>query len=294
MERFKYTALALFTVLLWGISLPVTTILLENGFSPNLITFTRFAVASLIMSIFYRKSRAEKIMVTDRKYFYFMGLGGTTLFFFFENTALKYTTVSNTALITATIPLFTLLAAAFFYRKKILWQNLLGIPLGLFGTALLFYEDLQNSGLHLKGDLLVLGSVMMWLLYSFSYHKVMHRYSPVTVVYRTFLYGCYFSVLLLFFEFGAFSAVRINLSVITAILFLALLCSFLGYYLWTLALKNIGVKATSNLILLIPVVSVGVSIGFLKEPLTIKILFAGCSIIASSWLTSISRKESYF
>ncbi len=294
MEKLKYLLMALLTIVLWGASLPVTTILLEHGFSPNLITFTRFSAASLIMFIFFRKRLTEKIAAIDRKYFYFMGLGGTTLFFFFENSALKFTTVTNTALITATIPLFTLLTAAIFYNKKILWQNLIGLPLGLAGTVLLFVEDLQQSEINLKGDLLVLGSVVMWILYSFSYRKVMDRYSPVTVVFHTFLYGCCFAAPLLLLDIGSFSGIRFNSSVLSAILFLAVLCSFLGYYLWTLALKNIGVKATSNFILLMPVVSVGVSIVFLSEPFTLKIFVAGCSIIASSWLTSISRKESYF
>jgi len=294
MKRLIYLLLALFTIILWGISLPVITILLGKGFSPNLITFLRFALAAFVMFIAFRRKLSPMIVSSDRKYFYFMGLGGITLFFLFENTALKYTSVSNTALITATIPLFTLLAAAMFYRKKILWQNMIGIPLGLAGTALLFIEDLQRSGIHIKGDLLVIGSVFMWILYSFSYRKIMDKYSPITVVYKTFLYGSLFALPLLILDIGTFSEITVDLKSVSAILYLALLCSALGYFLWTLSLKNVGVKTTSNLILLLPVVSVSVSVLFLSEQLTLKLVVAGIAIIFSSWLTSISHKENYF
>ena len=292
--KFRYLFLALITVIFWGISLPATTVLLQNGFTPNLITFLRFLVAAILLHLIIRKREIRPIAKEDRFHFYLMGLSGTTLFFFFENTALKFTTVSNTALITATIPLFTLVVAAVFYQKKILWQNLIGIPLGLAGTALLFYKDLQVSSLHLKGDLLIIGSVTMWVIYSFSYRLVSEKYDSLAIVYRTFIYGCLFSVPLLLFEIGQFYSINLNLSVLISLLFLAVLCTFLGYYFWNLALKNIGVKVTSNLILLIPVVSIACGVLFMKEAFSIPLLIASGFIILSAYLTSISRQDSHF
>ncbi|MDO9576696.1 MAG: DMT family transporter [Candidatus Cloacimonadales bacterium] len=292
--KFRYLFLAFITVIFWGISLPVTTVLLQNGFTPNLITFLRFLIATFLLYLVIRKRKMRSIAKEDRAHFYLLGLAGTTLFFFFENTALKFTTVSNTALITATIPLFTLIVAAIFYQKKILWQNLIGIPLGLAGTVLLFYKDLQASSLHLKGDLLVVGSVTMWILYSFTYRKVEGKYDSLTIIYRTFIYGCLFSLPLLIFEFNRFRSININFSVLISLLFLAVFCTFLGYYFWTLAFKNIGVKVTSNLILLIPVVSIAAGVLFLKEIFTIPMLLASGFIICSVYLTSISHRGGYF
>lgn len=292
--KYKYLFLAFVTVVIWGISLPVTTLLLQNGFTPNLITLLRFLIATFLLYLVIRKRKIRPLAKADRIHFYLMGLSGTTLFFFFENTALKFTTVSNTALITATIPLFTLIAAAILYQKKILWQNLIGIPLGLAGTALLFYKDLQSSSLHLKGDLLVIGSVVMWILYSFTYRKVADKYDSLTIVYRTFVFGCLFSAPLLFLEIGQFSSINLNFSVLISLLFLAVFCTFLGYYFWTLALKNIGIKATSNLILLIPVVSIACGVLFLKEAFSVQMLIASGFIIFSAYLTSISHQDSHF
>jgi len=292
--KLRYLLLALFTVVIWGVSLPVTTILLNNGFTANNITFFRFLIATVIMHLSLGDRRKQKVDPKDRINFILMGICGTTLFFYFENTALKFTSVSNTALITATIPLFTLITAAVIYRKKILWQNYIGIPLGLIGTALLFYKDIINSNLHLKGDLFVFGSVLMWVAYSFIYRKVSNKYKPIFIVYKTFIYGCLFTIPLLVFEYREFSSININLPVVLALFYLSILSSLLGYYFWILAINNIGIKATVNLILLLPIVSVSAGILFLSEPLNATLFLAMSAIIASSYLTSISKKESYF
>ncbi len=292
--KLKYLLLALFTIVIWGVSLPVTTILLVNGFTANNITFFRFLLATITLHIFLGNRTKQKVGLKDRIDFIIMGLTGTTLFFYFENTALKYTSVANTALITATIPLFTLVAAAVIYKKKILWQNYIGIPLGLFGTTLLFYKDIINSSIHLKGDLFVFGSVLMWIIYSFIYRKVSTDYKPIFIVYKTFVYGCIFTIPLLIFEYRELSSININLQVVLALFYLSILSSLLGYYFWILAINKIGIKATVNLILLLPVVSVLAGVLFLSETLNSIILLAMTAIILSSYLTSISKKESYF
>ncbi|MBT5419322.1 MAG: EamA family transporter, partial [Candidatus Cloacimonetes bacterium] len=91
--KIKYLLLALFTIIIWGVSLPVTTILLNNGFTANNITFFRFFIAMIIMYLFLGEKRKQKVDRKDRFLFMILGLSGTTLFFYFENTALKYTSV---------------------------------------------------------------------------------------------------------------------------------------------------------------------------------------------------------
>lgn len=218
--KIKYILLALFTIVIWGVSLPVTKVLLNHGFTANNITFFRFFIAALILHLFLGEERKQKVELKDRFNFIIIGLSGTTLFFFFENTALKFTSVSNTALITATIPLFTLITAAVIYRKKILWQNYIGIPLGLIGTALLFYKDITGSNVHLKGDLFVFGSVFMWIIYSFFYRKISTKYKPLFIVYKTFVYGFLFTIPLLILEFRELSSITINYRVIAVFFYL--------------------------------------------------------------------------
>ncbi|MBN1326322.1 MAG: DMT family transporter, partial [Candidatus Cloacimonetes bacterium] len=229
------------TIIFWGVSLVSTKILLENNFSPNLITFLRFLLATSFMLLFLNKQIQGKILHGDHRYFLAMGLGGTAFFYFFENTGLKYTTVANTALITATIPLFTLLAARVIYAKKLSWQNLLGIIAGLSGTFLLFSKDLLHSRIYLKGDLFIFGSVVMWVIYSFCLRKVINRYSNAFIVHRTFIYGLIVLLPIVLLENRSWQNISLDWTAFGHLIFLSVFCSFLGYYFWNQAIHRLGV-----------------------------------------------------
>ena len=253
----------------------------------------RFFIAYLIIKSFQWK-RKEKIEIHDWKYLIIMALGGITLFYYFESEGLRFTTVTNTSLITATIPLFTLLAAAIFFKKKLLWQNAIGIPLGILGTVFLFYKDILHSSLHLKGDLLVFGSVIMWLFYSFSYRKVMDKYSSKTITEIIFMIGVISIIPILFFERKVFFEANWNLQVFFSLVFLAVVCSYLAYYFWNIAIRNIGIKITSNLILFIPIVSISAGIIVFSEPFSIHLVWSTMFIIVGAYLSSISAPEHHF
>ena len=292
--KYKYHLLAFSAVFFWGISLLSTRILLDSGFTPNNITFFRFLIAGSLIFFFRKNKKKTRIEKKDRKYFYLTALCGVTLFYYFENTGLKFTTVSNTALITATIPLFTLLIAFSLLRKKMVWQNLIGIPLGLGGTFILFYKDILDSGIHLKGDIFVFGSVIMWTIYSFVYKKIMHKYNVIFFTYKVFLYGVIFLIPFMVFEYKSFINIKFNVSAGLHLLFLSVLCSCLGYYFWNLAVKNIGIKVIANLILLIPIVSITCGIIFLNEPFSINLIISTVLIMLGAFLTSISDEKNRF
>jgi len=280
------------TILFWGISFISTRILLDNHFSPNIITFLRFAIATILFHFFQK--RKQKIENSDRKHFIIMAISGISMFYFFENSAVKYTTIANTTLAIATVPLFMLLTAHFIFKKKLCWQNFIGIPLGLFGTFLLFRQDILSSGIHLKGDLLALGASFLWVIYSFAFKKVMQKYDTLFITAKTIFYGVIFLIPVILFEHKSFLMIRWNLISIVHLVFLAVFCSFLAYLFWNLAIKKIGIKITSNFILIIPVFSIIFSHIFLNEPFSKNIILVSILIILGAYFTSISDENNKF
>jgi drug/metabolite transporter (DMT)-like permease len=291
--KIKYHLLALSAILFWGISLVATKTILLNGFTPNFITFVRFAIASTLLEISHPRTK-EKIAKKDLKFFLMMALGGITFFYYFETAGLQFTTVANTSLITATIPLFTLLTAMLFFKKKLTWQNYAGIILGLLGTSLLFYKDLLHPSLHLKGDFLVFCSVIMWIIYSFAYRKIMDKYSTSFVTRKIFLYGFVSLSPLFFWEWKQNANAVWNANVVISFIFLSVICSYLAYYFWNLSLKNIGVKVTSNFILFLPIVSIVAGIIVFSELFTLSLIWSTILILSGAYLSSVSQKEHTF
>ncbi|MFO7897365.1 MAG: DMT family transporter [Candidatus Cloacimonadales bacterium] len=282
-----YLFLSLLAIVLWGLALLATRILIEHNFSLNFITLCRFALAALLLKLTIRPRHRQTIAKSDLKYFALMAVGGISLFYFFENSGVKYTTISNTSLIIATIPLFTLLLARIVYGKKMSWQNIWGLPLGLVGTALLFIKDFHaGNTLHLKGDFLVLGSVLFWLIYSFAYRKIMHKYNTIFITYITILWGALFLLPSLLWEFSQIATIIINPSVILALLFLGIFSSYLAYLIWNISITKIGLKITSNLVLFSPIVSISAGIIWLNEPFGFNLILSTLAIIAGAYLTS--------
>lgn len=289
--KIRYLILGIVAIIFWGISLLATRILIQHNFTPNMITLARFSLAAILLGVTLNKEKKQKIEIGDQKYFWIMALCGIALFYYFENSGVKYTSISNTALITATIPLFTLITAHFLYHKKMNWQNWLGLPLGLIGTILLFINDFNTgSTLHIKGDLLVLASVFMWLIYSFAYRKIMDRYNTVFITYTIFVYGAILMLPTLLFEYKQIGLISFSVPVLIALLFLSILCSFLAYLFWNTSIREIGVKITSNLILFLPVVSILAGVLFLGENFNWRMLLSTITIILGAYLTSITTE----
>ena len=293
--RIFYILVSLFAIILWGIALLATRILIDNNFPLNFITISRFAIASLLLRLSLKKSNIQEIKKTDRIYFLFMAAGGISLFYFFENSGVKYTTISNTSLIIATIPLFTLLYARVIHGKKLSWQNALGLPIGIIGTIILFLKDIQaDNSIHFKGDLLVLGCVAFWVIYSFAYRKIMNKYNTIFITYIITLWGTLFLLPTIFWELPQIRTIILNKETIIAVLFLGIFPSYLAYLIWNFVISKIGLKITSNMVLFSPIVSIAVGIIWLNEPFTGNLIISTITIIIGAFLTSHSQAGEEF
>lgn len=291
-----YGVMGIFAVLLWSLALFSTRVLFDLGFETNTITLLRFGIAALIMRLVLPAAK-RKITIGngDRRYFVMLALGGITLFYFFENSGVRYTTISNTALIIATIPLFTLLSGHFFFHKKMCAANYIGLPLGLAGTAILFIKDiLHGSALHIKGDIMVLGSVALWVVYSFAYRKISHKYNPAFITYTSFVWGSLFLIPVALLEASSYSQMQINLSAILNVLFLAIFPSYIAYLLWNISIQRIGIKITSNFVLLNPVFSIALGVVFLHEPFSINLVLSTVAILAGAYFSSVSSSGNHY
>ncbi len=283
---------AVLPIIFWGSSFLATKLLLQNHFSPMLISFIRFLIVSIILSLF--PNNKNNISKKDIKYFLIMGILGITLFYYFENTGLKFTTIANTSLITATIPLFTLLYASIFLKKKMLVINILGIPLSLLGTWLLFHQDIAKNPLHIKGDIFVFVSVFLWIAYSFAYDKVSDKYSQIIIVRNISIIGTITMLPFVINDIINPDNLIIDFKTVISFAYLSIVCTLLAYLLWNTAIKKLGIKITSNLILFIPIISVSTGILFWDEKFTFNIVWATILIIFGSYFTSKRAKNYEF
>ena len=111
-----YHIYALFTVAIWGATFVSTKVLLNAGLHAVEIYIYRFTLAYILILPFCKRLWANNLR--DELLLALTGLTSGSIYFIAENTALKYTLVSNVSLLTSISPLLTTLLIGFFYKQE--------------------------------------------------------------------------------------------------------------------------------------------------------------------------------
>ncbi len=157
-------------VIAWGISF-VSTEFLLGYLGAMTIAAVRFVISTAIL---YAVMRATKtpLKIDKRDHFLFVIAGGVgiAVYFFFENTGIKYISASPSALIIAAIPMFTLIFEAIIYKRVVKWVDALAILASIVGVLLIVdlkwreFFKIEES----IGYLMMMGAVISWVIYSMA------------------------------------------------------------------------------------------------------------------------------
>lgn len=253
------------TVFFWGISFISTKVVLRE-LPPSTIALFRFIVASLLLCVLLHMlepgSRPKK---GDFPLFALAGIFGISLYFFFENTGIKFTTAVNASLIVTFVPLITILLDIIFFHSRTTPLKIAGVSIALIGTYLSITANGQISfaSTHFKGNLYMVGAMLVWAFYTLITKFLQGKYSGLTMTTFQTVFGTLFLVPLALSEFRQWKMV--SLAAFGHIMFLAVCCSVVGYLFYNFALKRLDVTVTTIYLNLIPVVGVAGGFIFLGE-----------------------------
>jgi drug/metabolite transporter (DMT)-like permease len=155
--------------------------------SPYEKTAGRLAVAAIAVFLFLRL-RGERLDVTrsDGRKFLLFGLIAA-LHFLFYIASLSFTTIAHSLAIVYTAPIFVTLSSAWFLKESIPPRKWAGVLVAVAGVAVLAgFEPRWNRQMAI-GDLLALGSAVMFGFYSVAGRGQRARYSLLG--YATAVYG---------------------------------------------------------------------------------------------------------
>lgn len=269
---------ALFTAFIWGITFVSSKLLLEY-FSPLAIMVMRFTLAYIGLWIIHPKFYKVK---SFKEEFIFLaaGMTGVLGYFFLENTAMIYTTVSNTGLILSAAPLFVAIVTHLFTPDEHFHVNLVyGFGFAMFGVALVIFNGQAVLSVNPLGDFLALLAGVVWAFYSLAIKKMDKSYSPVYLTRRTFFYGASIgAICLIVLEGGADLSPVFKTNSWFHLGFLGLVASATCFVLWNKAIQIIGAVKTSNYIYLMPVFTMVASYIVLDEIIN-TLMLVGCLFI---------------
>ena len=279
--------LILLAVVFWGTSFVATkTLLLE--IKPVTIIILRLIIASVLLT-FIAISTKRNFSLNIKSHGWILILALIAVFhLWIQVTGLQYTTASNTGWIIGTAPIFMAIMGLIFYKEKITLIALSGILLAVTGLLILFGKgDITNIGfMENRGDLLVLGSAFTWGVYSTVNKKISLSYSPLMTILYLFLM---MAIIIIPFNLNSETiASVVHLSPIgwLMVLFLGLFCSGVAYVIWAQALRDMESAKVGAFLYLEPLVTVAAAGFFLKEEITLLMIFSGLLITIGVFLVN--------
>ena len=249
---------SVFAIILWGISYIWTDILIKLDIPVFYFVFVRILLAGIILFLFNAASgRVTRIHRKDLPKFLLLALFEPFIYFLCESYGLKETgSPTLSAMIIATIPLFSIVAGRLFFNERINIVNIAGIILSLSGICLVVMSKDQIGENVVIGIILLVIAVLNEVGHASVTKSLSRNYCSQVIVMYQFLIGSVY-LLPLFITKGLdnFSMRYLSAEVLYPIFCLAFLCSSLAFSLWVSTIKSLGVAKSSIFSALIPVVA---------------------------------------
>lgn len=277
-------------MLFWGLAFVWFKIVIKY-YEPVTIIFLRLVISGVILISFLLLTRSwQKIKREHLKYFFLLSFTQPFCYFLGESFGLKLVSPTIAAVIIATIPLFSPMAAYYMVREKVTLPVMAGLAFSFFGILLLLFNSDRSFNAAPIGILFLFGAVVSAVIYSVIIRKIPDEYSPVTIITVQNVIGAmYFLPVFLIFDYKHFITVIPNRELITALLQLAIFGSSLAYIFYVTAIQGIGVIKTNVFANLIPVITGIFSFFILDERFTV-LKITGIVLVMLGLVIAQSRK----
>ena len=243
--------LSVLAIVLWGMSYIWSDRLIALGVPISYFVPLRIFVAGIILLLFNILTKNFRLIARkDIWKFLLLALFEPLIYFFCETYGIKETgSPTISAMIIASVPIFSVGAGALFFKERISILNGFGIAVTLAGICLVLLKQGGDEGVPQN---FILGVVLLMIaVFSEVGHASLTKlladgYKPQVIVMYQFLIGTvYFLPFFLTRGIENFDARLVSWEVLEPILCLAVLCSSLAFSLWAMAIKKLGVGKSS-------------------------------------------------
>ncbi|OGR58167.1 MAG: multidrug DMT transporter permease [Desulfobacula sp. RIFOXYB2_FULL_45_6] len=286
----KASALTIFLCILFGAN-TVAIKLCLTGLGAFTAAGIRFVIAALVIYIWARLKKSSltlnreqfgqmlilaAIFVVQLSCFY-LGIGKTT--------------ASHGALISNVLPFIVLILAHFFIPgDTISLKKGIGITLGFVGVLFLFLDKQDLAGDVKTGDLIVLMAVILWSSSAVYVKRIISGYNVAQITLYPIVFGTPF-----FFIGGLlwdpWMIGDLNTTVITSLLYQAIISASFGFIAWNSLLQRFGATALHSFIFVMPLSGVLAGVLLLGETITPHLAASIFFIVAGVIIVNMRRKK---
>ena len=291
-----YHLVAFLVVAIWGSTFVFTKLLLMGGLSPAQIFTLRFIIAYLLLLAyeltFKRQTfRAFCHSIKNELLMVALGITGGSLYFLAENSAMNYTTTTNTSLIVCLCPLFASFFIGMFYKSERLRSiQIVGTLMAAIGVVVVVLNGRFVLHLSPLGDSLAFLACLCWAFYSLLMIPANKKYHTVFITRKVFFYGLL--SMIPYYIYRPEEAVVFTPQVVDVftlpmflnLLFLGCVASMLCYLAWCWVMKKLGAVIATNYVYFNPVVTILFAWVILSEQITVYFLIGTVLILVGMYL----------
>jgi drug/metabolite transporter (DMT)-like permease len=281
------------SMLFWGFSY-IWSKIVFTVFPPISTILLRLLISSLFLIVMgLALKRLQKLRKEDLPHILLLAFFQPFLYFLGENLGLYHVSSTVASVMIATIPLFTPIAAYWFFKERLAPMNISGIALSVFGVVMVIVKPDLSISVSILGILYLALAVASAVAYSVVVVKLSHRYTAFSLItYQNIIGTLYFIPLVLALEPRAILDAQITFKAIAALLQLAILASSLAYMLFIYGIQKIGMSRASAFANSIPVFTAMFAFFVLGEKLFI-INMVGIALVIGGLLLAQVRFRRY-
>jgi drug/metabolite transporter (DMT)-like permease len=231
--------------------------LISLGINIYYFVFVRILLAGVILFLFNAAyTRIKRITRKDLGKFMLLAFFEPFIYFICETLGLKLTgSPTLSAMIIATIPIFSIGAGILFFKEKISGINIVGILLSLAGIVMVAMAKGEPGEHFIWGIVLLVIAVISEVGHASITKSLSSNYQSQVIVMYQFLIGSIYLLPLFIWKGldGFDMKLYFSADAMYPIICLAILCSSLAFSLWVSTIKTLGVAKSSIFSALIPV-----------------------------------------
>ena len=296
MQNTKAYIMLVCATLFWAGNFMIGKFAFISDIPPMSLVFFRWSLVWLILIPFTFKEiiQYKDVIATNLPFLFFLALTSVGLFNSFTYLSLVHTQVINASLFNTAIPAIIILLCFILNIEKTNRYQILGLIISVLGILSIITKLNLEIILSLnfnKGDLIMIGGVITWGLYSSFLKKKKFTLPLLTLVQVLCTLGLVFIFPQFIFEFSQGQKIDFDINLIYILFFLALFPSIGSYYCWAGAVSIIGANRAGIFLSLIPLFSTIMAIFFYNEQFEFFHLIGAILIILGLFLSNKETKN---
>ena len=285
---------------IWAVNYPLYKVIMPHYISPYAMTMLVVGVAALLAfgSMLFvpiepvrrqdilKLVAAAALMGIAKKLFLMVGI--------------QHTSPIDASIITTSLPILTLIIAAFYLKEPVTGKKITGIVFGATGAILLVMSGQQlanGNASNIRGDLLCLTAQLCFSIYLVFFRGLINRYSPITIMKWMFT-GSTLSVLPFTYDkILAIDWAAVEWRTLAGIAFVVVGGTFISYLLVSIGQKRLRPTVVSMYNYIQPIAAAIVAIlwgmdsfTFLKT-IAVILIFSGVYLVTQSKNLATIEKE---